>query len=122
VGAYLLNTNDEVRWDNIRALAVDSNGNEILSGDLTTWYDAGTGNETYRLDVNATTPANTNYTIWYCQNGTGNFAQVGSVYTGNSTLSLNPVYRNTDVRVVLNGNQTATPGLVLITFYSQTDE
>ena len=119
VGTYLLNANDEVRWDNIRALAVDSNGNEIISGNLTAWYDSGTGNEIYRLNVNATTPANTNYTVLYRQNGTGNFAQVGTVYTGNNTIALNPGYRNTDVRVVLNGNQIATPELISITFYAQ---
>ncbi|MDO8726618.1 MAG: hypothetical protein Q7J35_11175, partial [Candidatus Methanoperedens sp.] len=92
---------------------------QTTSGNVTTWHDAGIGNETYRIGVNATTPTNTNYTVWYRENNTDSFYQVGEAYTGNSTIAFSPRYKNTDVRIVLNGDQTTTPKLISITFYTQ---
>ncbi|MDO8726873.1 MAG: hypothetical protein Q7J35_12460 [Candidatus Methanoperedens sp.] len=114
---YLLGSSQIIQfWDNVRIVPLDPNNNIVTKGNLTTWYDAGIGNEIYQIDINAITPVNTNYTVWYRQNGTGSFTQPGHVYTGNRTISLSPGYRNTDVRVVLNGNQTATPELISIRF------
>ena len=75
-------------FDNIVALKADNSGNPIPYGNLTTWYDAGSGNEIYQVEVNATTPAGTNYSVWYRQNNTGEFSQVGDVRTGNNTITL----------------------------------
>ncbi|MDJ1420766.1 MAG: GDSL-type esterase/lipase family protein [Candidatus Methanoperedens sp.] len=107
-----------------RVLSVDErskvyNKIKYSTGSITAWHDAGTGNEIYKIGVSAITPANTNYTVWYRQNGTGGFVQVGGVYTGSSTIALGPRYRNTDVRIALNGNQKATPELISIMFYTQ---
>jgi len=93
--------------------------NFTTSGNLTAWHDSGSGNEVYQVDVNATTPDNTNYTFWYRQNNTGDYVQVGGVYSGNQTIALSPKYQNTDARVVLAGNLTATPELIQVTFWTQ---
>jgi len=77
---------------------LDSNNNIVTTGNLTTWYNAGSGKETYQIGVNATTSSNTNYTVWYCQNGTGNFMQLGGVLTGNRTLELSQ-----DTRILMYG-------------------
>jgi len=116
---YLLGSSYLVQyWNDVRIVPLDSNNNIVTTGNLTTWHDAGAGNEIYQIDVNAITPQNTNYTVWYRQNGTGQFVQVGGVYTDSNTIALSPGYQNTDVRIVLNGNQTATPVLIYITFYT----
>lgn len=116
---YLLGSSQIIQlWDNVRIVPLDSNNNIVTTGNLTAWYDAGIGNETYQIDVNALTPTNTNYTVWYRPNGTSSFTQIGYVYTGNNTIALSPGYPNIDLRVVLNGNQTATPELISITFYN----
>ncbi|MDO8725827.1 MAG: GDSL-type esterase/lipase family protein, partial [Candidatus Methanoperedens sp.] len=88
-------------------------------GNLTIWYNAGTGNETYKIDINANTPENTNYTVWYRQNNTGSFVQLGGIITGNTSQTISgEKYQNTDVQVRLAGN-TATPKLNSITFYTR---
>ncbi len=97
----------------------DLNVYRYTTGNLTTWYDAGPGNETYELEVNITTPAYTNYSILYRRNGTSNFMQVGDVYTGNNTIQLNLRFQKTDVRAVLRGNQMVTPELISITYYTK---
>lgn len=90
-------------------------------GNLTTWYDSGTGNETYQLDVNfSTIPTNTNYTTYYRQNATGDYVQVGTANNNaNQSISLSTKYQNTDVIVQLFGNTTARPELMSITFQTQ---
>ncbi|MCE8428935.1 MAG: hypothetical protein J5U19_11155, partial [Candidatus Methanoperedens sp.] len=117
---YILGSSQIIQyWDDVRIVPLDPNNNIVTSGNLTTWYNAGNGNETYKLDVNATIPGSTNYTVWYRQNNTGSFTQAGGVNTGNSTITLDPKFQNTDVRVRLNGNKTATPEIISITFYNQ---
>ncbi|MDW7725820.1 MAG: hypothetical protein SCH70_01705, partial [Candidatus Methanoperedens sp.] len=93
---------------------------KYTTGDLITWYDSGTGNEVHSIGVNAATPTNTNYTVWYRQNGTVEFIQISDISTGNTTITLNEKFQKTDVKIILNGNQIATPELISITFYSQT--
>ncbi|MCX9084558.1 MAG: hypothetical protein OIN87_07175, partial [Candidatus Methanoperedens sp.] len=105
-------------FDNLRVASV-INGLEKTTGNITAWYDAGSGNETYQIDVNTTTPVNTNYTIWYSENGTDSFTQLGGVSIGNNSVVLSPGYQNTDVRIILNGNETVTPELISIAFYTQ---
>lgn len=92
---------------------------QVTSGNLTTYYNWLDGNVTYQLVINTTTPENTNYTVHYRTNGTGAFTQVGGNYTSNQTISLSPAYQNTDVRIVLNGNNTNTPELISIAYYAQ---
>ena len=90
-----------------------------VSGNRTVWHNWTDGNVTYQVVVNATTPANTNYTVHYRTNGTGAFTQLGGTSTGNNMFPITAQYQNTDVRVVMNGNETATPELIAITYYSQ---
>ncbi|MCE8425711.1 MAG: hypothetical protein J5U17_08045 [Candidatus Methanoperedens sp.] len=114
---YLLGSSNITQyWDNVRIIPLDSNNNIITSGNLTTWYDAGTGNRTYGLDVKAITPVNTKYSVWYRQNDTGSFVQLGHFYTGNNKIPLSQGYENTDVRIILNSARTKTPELISITF------
>ena len=96
------------------------NNTMVTSGNLTTWYNAGTGNETYQIDVNATTPTNSNYTVWYANNGTGSYTQLGGTLTGNNSLTISGTkYQNTDIQVRLAGNTTSTPELIKVTFWTQ---
>ena len=104
-------TGDEISFDNFSAYNINQ-----TTGNRTTWYDTGTGNETYEIVVNASTPTNNNYTVWYRENNTGVYSQVGGVRTGNDTISLSPSYQNTDVRLVLNGTDVE---IMTITFYEQ---
>ncbi len=99
----------------------DSSGNVQTSGNFTSWKNWTDGNVTYQIDVNATTPANTNYSIWGRQNNTGNFELLTSEnLTENTTIIIgSEKYQNLDVRVQLFGNETATPELTSITYYSQ---
>ena len=90
------------------------------SGNLTTWHDAGSGNETYQIIVNCTTPTNTNYTVYYRENNTGDYVSLASAQSGNQTISISGTkYQNTDIRVKLIGNATQTPELIGITFETQ---
>lgn len=115
---YILGSSQIIQfWDEIRIVPLDSNNNIITKGNLTTWYDAGIGKETYQIEVNAITPENTNYTVQYRENGTGSFTQLDGVYTNRNTIPLSLRYQNTDVRITLNGNEKVTPELVSITFY-----
>jgi hypothetical protein len=85
------------------------------------WYNSGTGNETYQIDTNVTTLANTNYSVFYRANGTGSWTVIGTANaTANQSISLSTKYQNTDVKVELYGNTTATPELLSITFWTQT--
>jgi len=224
-----------IEVDNIRVLPLDSSCNEIVSGNFTTWWNTTNSNVTYQIVVNATTPANTNYSVLYRQNATGDYVKLntnnkltasnvtdpltndgdtstgvgagiyyhdynttnanfsngigisiygyafdfdemnidlynytssswddiftgdiypegwynftptvhhfyplkvkvtatgGGVYvreiqahstsyTGNQTIPITTKYQNTDVRIVLNGNETATPELIQLTYYSE---
>lgn len=93
---------------------------KVSNGSITAWYNSGTGNETYQIDVNATTPTNTNYTVWYANNGTGSYTQLDGTLTGNNSLTISGTkYQNTDVQVRLTGNQTATPEIIQLTFFDQ---
>ena len=92
----------------------------LNQGSLTAWYDAGTGNETFKFDINTTTPASTNYTVWYARNSTGSYSQLGGILKNKSSLLITGTrHQKTDVQVRLAGNTTATPELISITFYSQ---
>ncbi len=92
---------------------------KYTNGDLIAWYDAGAGNKIHSIGVNTITPINTNYSVLYRQNATGEFKQVGDMLTGNSLIALTEKYQKTDVKIILNGNQIATPELISITFYTQ---
>jgi len=93
---------------------------DVNSGNLTTYYDSGSGNEVYQIDVNVTTPDNTNYTVWYSNNSTSSYSQLGGTLTGNNSLNISGTrYQNTDVQIRLAGNQTVTPELIQVTLYDQ---
>jgi hypothetical protein len=62
--------------DDVIITNVDSSGNRVNSGYLTTWFNSSSGNGTYKIDVNATTPANTNYSVYYRQNNTENYTSL----------------------------------------------
>jgi len=89
------------------------------SGNFTSWWNTTTSNVTYRIVVNVTTPANTNYSVLYRQNATGDYILLNSSQSGNTTHAISTQYQNTDVRIVLYGNETATPELIAVTYYAQ---
>ncbi len=115
---------DEVRIYN-RALTNDEinqtmNNTMSTFDTLTTWYNASTGNETYQIDINATFQTNSNYSAFYRTNGTGAWTAIGTPNsTGNQSIALSPRYQNTDLKVELYGNGTATSDLITTTFWSQ---
>ena len=90
------------------------------SGNLTTWHDAGSGNETYQITVNCTTPTNTNYTVYYRENNTGNYVSLASMQTGNTTHTITGTkYQDTQVTWQGFGNVTLTPELIGMTLKTQ---
>lgn len=99
--------------DNITVL-----GN-TTSGNLSAWYDSGSGNNVYQIDVNATTPVNTNYTLTVMNNDTDAVIQTWTAQTGNNSFTITGAVQDTKVNVTLNGNQTATPELMQVTFFDQ---
>jgi len=122
---YLDGTIDEVRIYN-RALS----NNEInqtmdnehkTEGNLTSWHDAGSGNETYKLSANFTFPANTNASINLYNNDTGAFIETLATYTTttnwNATIT-SPV-QDSKVNITLYGNVSQTPEVHNITFHTQ---
>ena len=122
--SYFPGTIDDMRFYNrvLTGTEINQIKNNIMksSGNLTTWHDAGTGNETYQIDVNATTDANSNYTVWYADNGTGSYTQLGGTLTGNNSLTISGTkYQDTDVQVRFAGNTTSTPELISVTFFTQ---
>jgi len=69
----------------------------VNSGNLTTYYDSGSGNEVYQIDVNVTTPDNTNYTVWYSNNSTSSYSQLGGTLTGNNSLNISGL----DIKILM---------------------
>jgi len=89
-------------------------------GNLTAWHNSGTGNETYQIDVNATTPAGTDYIVTAYNNVTGDYLEtLGTGLTGNQSLTVTSKVQDYKINVTLNGNTTATPELIQITFWTQ---
>jgi hypothetical protein len=113
--------NDVQLFDtNLTAEEISDVQNNIMksTGDLTTWYNSGAGNETYQIDINASSAANSNYSAFYRTNGTGTWTEIGTPNsTGNQSITLTTKYQNTDLKVELYGNTTATPEVISITFY-----
>ena len=116
---------DDMRWfergissdevNQLRNNTYQSNGNSMH------WHNSGSGNETDHIDVNASGQTDANYSTFYRINGTGAWTAIGTAnYTANQSISLSPKYQNTDVKVELYGNNTATPELMQITFWTQT--
>lgn len=90
------------------------------TGNTTHWYDAGTDNRTYQIGVNATTPANTNYTVWVADNGTEAYTQIsGGALSGSNVLNIDTRYQNTDVQIRMNGVLGITPELYEVEFYTR---
>lgn len=117
-GVY--NTLNTINVDDFIVRGFDNSGNIITKGNLTTWHNWTDGNVTHQVVVNATTPANTNYSVNLYNNVTGAFIEsLGTALTGNQTLTIvNPV-QDSRVNVTLRGNDTATPEILAITYYSQ---
>ncbi len=115
---------DEVRIYN-RALSQEEINQTMIntmstSANLTTWYDAGTGNETYQVTINATTPTNSNYTVNAYDNDTSALLQTWTAQTGNQTLTFTGTKaQDTKLNITLNGNGTATPEIITATFWTQ---
>ena len=113
---YRFNTIGDCFWDKIKVNCSDY----YLDGNRTTWHDAGSGQETHQITVNCITPANTNYTVYYRENNTGNYVSLASAQTGNQTISISGTkYQDTEVRVKLLGNTTQTSELIGIIFKTQ---
>jgi len=116
-GLYLTYT--AIEADDFIVRGIDGSGNVIQSGNFTSWKNWTDGNVTYQVIVNATTLTNTNYSVLYRQNNTGDYVSLASAQTGNTTHAITTKYQNTDVRIVLNGNETVTPELIQLTYYSE---
>lgn len=103
-------------------LSLDSINNthdetHYTEGNVTTWYDAGSGYETYELWFNFTSVLN--HTDYYRDNVTGSYVLLGANQVDNKSYSLSTKYQNTDARTTLHGNTTETPELISITFKTQ---
>ena len=111
-------TISDIRISNIErtSIAVYSS-----SGNLSSWHDAGSGNETYKLSVNFTFPANTNASINLYNNDTEafieNLASHTTITNWNATIT-SPV-QDSKVNITLYGNVTQTPEVHNITYYTQ---
>ena len=90
------------------------------TGNLITWYDAGSGNETYQLWFNTTSTQN--HSDYYRENNTGSYVLLGANQIGNQSYTLSTKYQNTQPRTILHGNTTETSELISITFKTQTTE
>lgn len=89
------------------------------SGNFTSWHNSGLNNSIYRLNINFTSiPLNTNYTVYYRQNNTGEYIQIGVPNNNeNQTIDLPTSYQNIDVIIQLFGNIMSTPQLDSIIFF-----
>jgi hypothetical protein len=91
-----------------------------FSGIINVNYDAGANNQFNGVIINATTPANTNYTVSYRQKYMGSWIPIGGTYTGNKTLSISGTkYQDTEINITLFGNGTSFPDIETIEFISE---
>ena len=123
--AYFDGTIDDVRIYN-RALSNDEinqtmDNEHKTEGNLTSWHDASSNNETYKLSVNFTFPANTNASINLYNNDTGVFIE--TLATNNNTeqwsKTITSAVQDTKVNVTLYGNVSETPEVHNITYHTQ---
>lgn len=110
-----------VSINDIWILPLDQSCKMVTSGNFSSNRNWTNGNVTSEVVVNATTPTNTNYSVWYRQNATGDYISLASAQTGNNTISIPEMsrYQDTDIRIQLFGNETATPELIQMTYYGQ---
>jgi len=96
------------------------NQSKYYSGYIDTWHNS-TPNETYQVDTNFSGfDTNSNHTVQYRQNATGDFVNIGTVNsTTNQSISLSTKYQNTDLRTWCFGNGTSTCYLSSLTFWTQ---
>jgi len=99
------------------------NNNHLSSGNITHWYDAGTGNVVSGYNISVITPANTNYTITQRQNDTSNNTVLGTALVAtdgwiNGTIS-GTKYQYTDIILTAYSNGTSTPEEVEFQFQSE---
>ncbi len=90
--------NDEMFVDNIRISWLNN-----YQGNTTFYHPADSGNETYKIYLNLSTPTGTNYTVW--ENSTGSFVQNGGTYTGNQTITTTA----SGFRILTQNNLFSTP-------------
>jgi len=117
---------DEIRIFN-RGLSNDEinqtrdNGHKA-EGNLTSWHDAGSGNETYKLSVNFTFPTNTNASINLYNNDTGAFIETLATHTTTAdwNATIISAVQDSKANITLYGNITETPGIINITYHTQT--
>ena len=84
------------------------------------WKNSGSGYRTTSFTINATTPPNSNYSIFYRQNNTGDFVLLASNLVGDQTINIaGTKYQDTDLRIQLFGNGTATPKIYRVKFNTQ---
>lgn len=87
------------------------------TGNLTTWYNASSGYETYELWFNFSSIQN--HSDYYRDNNTGSYILLGANQVGNKSYTLSTKYQDTQSRTVLHGNTTGTPELISIEFKTQ---
>jgi hypothetical protein len=111
-GNYFTVSSTNATFDDIRLI---KSGQSY--GSIKLYYDAGANNQTNSLRINATTPANTNYSVSYRQKNTGNWILIGTGYAGNRTLNIpGTKYQDTEINLTLFGNGTAFPDIETIEF------
>ena len=125
INGYLNGTIDEVgiykRVLSNNEINQTMNNEHHTSGNLISWHDADPGNETYKLSVNFTFPANTNASINLYNNDTGAFIE--TLATNNNTeqwsKTITSAVQDSKVNITLYGNVSQTPEVHNITYHTQ---
>ena len=103
------------RIDNFIVKEINDDDTIINSGNLTVWHNS--SNESiYGLDIIASNPENTSYTVMYKDNSSSNFTVINQTFAGNNTIDLNNTYNNLDVRVILNSSNSDYLSFTSITY------
>jgi len=115
---YLLGSTYFVQyWDDVRIIPLDSSGVVVETGNISSYYDAGIGYETYELHFNFTSIQN--HTDYYRENATGDYVLLGANQVGNKSYTVSTAYQNTDIRSVVYNNLTESAGWISSTFKTQ---
>jgi len=115
---YLLGSTDIAQlWDDVRIIPLDSDDVAIEFGNITAYFDAGSGNETYEIYFNFTSIQN--HSDYYRENATGSYVLLGANQVGNKSYTVSTAYQDTEIRSVVYNNLTESAGWISSTFKTQ---
>jgi len=110
-----------VSWDEIRAVELDTLGNQYTQGNYSMNYTVPTSQYAKNITINGTFPADTNYSLKYRQNATGDYIAVEGVKTANTTIELStPYYQSIDILLEMNSTISDTLWITNISVGSST--